>query len=69
MSSLTTPQGRTATPGPNTPGPQPRSAVAVRRAHAATAVRWLLSTVAIVVPVFVFSTLITFVLGAASGLN
>jgi peptide/nickel transport system permease protein len=30
---------------------------------------WLLKTVLIVVPVFLFSTFITFVLGAASGLN
>lgn len=68
MSRLTTTQELPTAPGP-TAGPQPRSAGAVRRAHAVTAVRWLLSTVAIVVPVFVFSTLITFVLGAASGLN
>ncbi|ABG93575.1 ABC peptide transporter, permease component [Rhodococcus jostii RHA1] len=34
-----------------------------------TALRVVLSTVLIVVPVFLFSTLITFLLGAASGLN
>ncbi|MFF1831327.1 ABC transporter permease [Paenarthrobacter sp. NPDC058040] len=48
---------------------RPKSALTVRRAHALTAGRWLLATIAIVAPVFVFSTLITFLLGAASGLN
>lgn len=48
---------------------RPRSVGAVRRRHLATVARWLLSTVAIVIPVFVFSTLITFLLGAASGLD
>lgn len=42
---------------------------AVRRRHAKTFLRWVLSSVVIIVPVFLFSTLITFALGAASGLN
>ncbi len=41
----------------------------VRVDHARAAIRWLLSTLLIILPVFFFSTLITFLLGAASGLN
>jgi peptide/nickel transport system permease protein len=53
------------------PDPQaPRLDVrAVRRAHARTALRWVLGSIAILLPVFFLSTLITFLLGAASGLN
>ncbi len=42
---------------------------AVRRHHLAVICRWILTTIAIVVPVFVFSTLITFLLGTLSGIN
>lgn len=41
----------------------------IRYRHAKTFLRWVLSSVLIVLPVFLFSTLITFALGAASGLN
>jgi peptide/nickel transport system permease protein len=41
----------------------------VRIDHARAALRWLLSTLLIILPVFFFSTLITFMLGATSGLN
>jgi peptide/nickel transport system permease protein len=41
----------------------------VRVDHARATIRWLLSTLLIILPVFFLSTLITFVLGAASGLN
>jgi peptide/nickel transport system permease protein len=37
--------------------------------HGRAVIRWFLATIAIVVPVFLFSTLLTFVLGWASGLN
>ncbi|MVV50790.1 ABC transporter permease [Pseudomonas sp. PB120] len=42
---------------------------AIRWRHAKTFVRWVLSSIGIILPVFLFSTLITFALGAASGLN
>lgn len=42
---------------------------AVRWHHLASVGRWILGTIAIVVPVFVLSTLITFALGMISGLN
>jgi peptide/nickel transport system permease protein len=42
---------------------------AIRWRHAKTFLRWVLSSVVIILPVFLFSTLITFALGAASGLN
>lgn len=42
---------------------------AIRRRHAKTFLRWVMSSVVIILPVFLFSTLITFALGAASGLN
>lgn len=41
----------------------------IRLRHAKAFVMWVLSSIVIIVPVFFFSTLITFVLGAASGLN
>lgn len=47
----------------------PRSPWGIRFGHAKSFLRWLLSSILIIVPVFFFSTLITFVLGAASGLN
>jgi peptide/nickel transport system permease protein len=47
----------------------PIDAWTVRRGHAGGAFRWFRSTLAIVLPVFLLSTLITFLLGAASGLN
>lgn len=37
--------------------------------HARAAMRWVISTLLIIIPVFFCSTLITFALGAASGLN
>ncbi len=45
------------------------SAAQVRRRHAVSVLRVLWSTLAIAVPVFVFATLMTFLLGAASGLD
>lgn len=45
------------------------TARAVRLRHGWTALRWLLSTLAIVAPVLFFSTLITFALGVASHLD
>lgn len=50
-------------------GPRPLTGREVRLGHARAVLRWLLSSLAIIVPVFFFSTLITFLLGAASGLN
>ncbi|KXF51179.1 ABC transporter permease [Rhodococcus sp. SC4] len=50
-------------------GPGRTFALPVPAGALGTAVRVVLSTVLIVVPVFLFSTLITFLLGAASGLN
>lgn len=41
----------------------------VRLAHVRTLLRWVVRSILIVVPVFFVSTLITFLLGAASGLN
>ncbi len=49
--------------------PSVRPGLVVRLDHARTVARWLLSTLSIILPVFFFSTLITFLLGAASGLN
>jgi peptide/nickel transport system permease protein len=65
------PEAVTADPvvGAAAPG-RPRVASRDRAAHRVRAVLlWLLRTVLVVVPVFVFSTVITFALGAASGLN
>ena len=59
---MTTADVQTAGPGRTFALPVPAGALG-------TAVRVVLSTVLIVVPVFLFSTLITFLLGAASGLN
>ncbi|WP_159502399.1 ABC transporter permease [Microbacterium sp. 18062] len=61
VAAPTAPAAATAAPG--------RGPRAVRRHHMAVAARWILATIAIVVPVFLFSTLITFLLGAVSGLD
>jgi peptide/nickel transport system permease protein len=51
------------------PSAPPLTGFSVRLNHAWAGGRWLLSTLLIIVPVFFLSTLITFALGAASGLN
>jgi peptide/nickel transport system permease protein len=42
---------------------------AIRLRHGKSFLKWVVSSIVIILPVFLFSTLITFALGAASGLN
>jgi peptide/nickel transport system permease protein len=41
----------------------------IRLRHGKSFLKWVVSSIVVVLPVFLFSTLITFALGAASGLN
>lgn len=53
------PEASTRAPGP----------WAIRLHHGKAFLKWVVSSIVIILPVFLFSTLITFALGAASGLN